>query len=106
MSSGASPGLIAGTSDFPSGEEVLHDLNGRSWLPAFWQVAEATSNFRWLSFIVFCYFCAMRLRVCVYYMFNFGAGGVPVLTTQTRVFFLVVLRQCLSDFTIQQHTAE
>jgi hypothetical protein len=29
-SSGASPGLIAGTSDFPSREEVLHDLNERS----------------------------------------------------------------------------
>ena len=42
--SGASPGLVAGTSDFPGGKEVLHDLNGRSWLPAFWQVAEATSN--------------------------------------------------------------
>ena len=25
-----------GESDFPDGQEVLHDLNGRSWLPAFW----------------------------------------------------------------------
>ena len=75
MSSGASPGLIAGASEFPRGEEVLHDLNGRSWLPAFWQVAEASSNFRWLRKICFCYFCAMRLRGRVCYMFKFGAGG-------------------------------
>ena len=27
LGSGASPGLIAGTADFPPGEEVLHDLN-------------------------------------------------------------------------------
>ena len=30
QSSGASPGPIAGSSDFPGGEEVLHDLNERS----------------------------------------------------------------------------
>ena len=78
MSSGASPELIAGTSDLPPGEEVLHDLNGRSWLPAFWQVAEATSNLRWAQKIIFCYFCAMRLRVCVCYMLKFGAGGFPL----------------------------
>ena len=85
-SSGASPGLIAGTSDFLSGEEVLHDLNGRSWLPAFWQVAEASSNFRRLRKYFF-YFWAMHLRVCVCYMSKFGVGGVPVLTTQTHGFF-------------------
>jgi hypothetical protein len=69
----------------------------------FWRVAEATSNFnfRWLSFIFFCYFFAMRLRVCVYYMFKFGAGGLPAIITKTRGLFSVVLRQCLSDFTIQ-----
>ena len=43
----------------------------------------------------------MRLRVCVCYMFKFGAGGLPALITQTRGLFLVMLRQCLSDFTIQ-----
>jgi hypothetical protein len=34
-------------------------------------------------------------------MFKFGAGGLPALITQTQGLFLVVLRQCLSDFTIQ-----
>ena len=81
QSSGASPGLIAGTSDFPSGEEVLHDLNGRSWLPAFWQVAEASSNFRSLRKIFFCYFCVMRLRGCVCHMINFGVGVGPAART-------------------------
>ena len=33
--------------------------------------------------LFFCYFCAMRLRVCVCYMFKFGAGGLIVLITQT-----------------------
>ena len=92
MSSGASPELIAGTSDFPPGEEVLHDLNGRSWLPAFWQVAEASSNFRRLRKYFFCYFWAMHLRVCVCYMSEFGAGGVPVLTTQTQLLGWLVFR--------------
>ena len=31
---------------FPPWEEVLHDLNGRSWLPKFWQVAECRSEFK------------------------------------------------------------
>ena len=78
LSSGASPELIAGTSDFPPGEEVLHDLNGRSWLPAFWQVAEASSNFRRLRKYFFNYFWAMHLRVCVCYMSKFGAMRLPV----------------------------
>ena len=75
---GASPGLIAGASEFPRGGEVLHDLNGRSWLPVFWQVAEATSNFRWFR-IKKKSICAMHLRVNVCYMFKFGAGAQLVL---------------------------
>ena len=59
---------------FLPGEEVRHDLNGRSWLPAFWQVAEASSIFRRLRKPFVCYFFAMRLRVCVCYMSKFGAG--------------------------------
>ena len=45
-SSGASPGLIAGTSDFPPREGIPHNLNGRSWLPVFWQVAEGRGRGR------------------------------------------------------------
>jgi hypothetical protein len=32
-------------------------------------------------------FCAMRLRVCVCYVFKFGAGGLLMLQTQTRGLF-------------------
>ena len=99
----ASPGLIAGASDFTYREEVLHDLNGRSWLPAFWQVAEASSNFRWLRKICFCYFCVMRLRGCVCHMLKFGVGVGPAPKTQTRRLFFVMLRWCLSDHAIKPH---
>ena len=77
-SSGASHGLVAGASDFSPGEELLHDLNVGSWLPAFWQVAEASSNFQRLRKMFFDIFFAMHLHVCVCYMFKFGVGGLPV----------------------------
>ena len=67
LSSGASPGLIAGSSEFPRGKEVLHDLNERSWLPAFWQVAEASSNFRSLRKICFLFLCDAPSWVCLSY---------------------------------------
>ena len=50
----------------------------------------------------FCYFCAVRLRVCVCYMLEFGAGGLQMPITHTRSLILVVLCQCLSDFTIRR----
>ena len=46
----------------------------------------------------------MRLRVCVCYMFKFGLGRFSVPETQTRGLFLVMLRWCLSDRAIKQHT--
>ena len=46
--------------------------------PSFQQVAESSSNFRWLIKNIFLLFWAMRLRVCVNYMFKFGAGELRV----------------------------
>ena len=69
LGSGASPGLIAGASEFPLGEEVFYGLNGRSWLPAFWQVVEANSNFRQLNKIyIYFFFCDAPSCVCLLYV--------------------------------------
>ena len=61
QSSGASPELIASNRRVSCGEELLHYLNRRSLLPAFWQVAEVSRlHFRWLRKVLFCCFCEMR----------------------------------------------
>jgi hypothetical protein len=48
----APSGLIAGASVISCGEEVLHDLNGRSLLSTFLQVTEGTLNFRCVMIVV------------------------------------------------------
>jgi hypothetical protein len=113
---------------FPRGGGALHGLNGGLGFPDFWQVAvavaKATSNpkLQVLSFLwqgkgvcLCCCFCMMRLRascvcVCLFFglwsSFKFGTGGLLVLThnTNARILFfvMVMLRRCLSDFTIRQ----
>ena len=45
---------------------------------------EATSKFRWLKQILFCFFRAMRLRGCVCHMFKFRARGDTLSAGQTK----------------------
>ena len=107
-SSGASPGLIAGASDFPDGQEVLHDLNGRSWLPAFlagcrgdFKFAMGSENYFFVIFVR----CAF-VRVFVICL-SLVLGGSHCAGHKTAVYFwlcnggcslIVVLNAC--DFSI------
>ena len=76
LGSGASPGLIAGASEFPRGEGVLHDLNGSLDYRHFGRLRKRVQIFGGSEKKI--KNCAMRLRVCVCYMFKFNAGGFPV----------------------------
>ena len=67
------------TSYFFPGEEVFHDLNERSLVPEFWQVAASEFRVQIFGrseniFFVICCFCVMRLRGCVCHMLKCGAG--------------------------------